>query len=62
MNAKLIYKKTIDDNTSILVTYNQYSNDYQIRLNHSKGASYQNASTLERAALAVKEYLKQVAA
>jgi hypothetical protein len=56
INAELIYKKVINENTSILVTYNKYSKDYQISLNYIDGIKYQNASTFELARQAVKEY------
>jgi hypothetical protein len=56
INAELIYKKVINENTSILVTYNKYSNDYQIRLNYIDGIRYQNVSTFESATQVVKEY------
>jgi hypothetical protein len=56
INAELIYKKVINENTTILVTYNKYSNDYQIRLNYIDGIRYQNASTFDQAKSTVKEY------
>lgn len=56
-NATLIYKKQLNANTSVLVTFNKYSNDYQIRLNHSEGIRYQNASTLDNAQATCLEYL-----
>ena len=56
-NATLLFKRDIDAKTSVLVTFNQYSKDYQIRLNHAEGIRYQNASTLENAQAACREYL-----
>ena len=56
-NATLLFKRNIDADISVLVTFNQYSKDYQIRLNHAEGIRYQSASTLENAQAACREYL-----
>ena len=56
-NATLLFKRDLDANTSVIVTFNQYSSEYQIRLNHSEGIRYQSASTLENAQSTCLEYL-----
>ena len=56
-NSTLLFKREINPNTSVFVTFNYYSKDYQIRLNHSQGIRYQTASTLEAAQAACINYL-----
>jgi hypothetical protein len=56
-NATLLFKRDIDANTSVLVTFNYYSKDYQIRLNHAEGIRYQSARTKDDAKKVVLEYL-----
>jgi hypothetical protein len=56
-NATLLFKRDLNANTSVIVTFNQYSKEYQIRLNHSEGIRYQSASTLENAQATCLEYL-----
>ena len=56
VNAELIYKKVINETTNILVTYNKYSNDYQISLHRVDSVKYQNASNFDAVKQAVKEY------
>ena len=56
-NATLLFKRDLDANTSVIVTFNQYSNEYQIRLNHSEGIRYQSASSLKDAQNTCRAYL-----
>jgi hypothetical protein len=56
-NSTLLFKRELNPNTSVLVTFSHYSKDYQIRLNHADGIRYQSASTLENAQTTCKNYL-----
>lgn len=56
-NSNLLFKRELDSDTSVIVTFNNYSKEYQISLNHSEGIRYQSASTLENAQATCLEYL-----
>ena len=56
-NSTLLFKRELDSNTSVIVTFNDYSKEYQVRLNHSDGIKYQSANTLENAQSTCLDYL-----
>lgn len=56
-NSTLLFKRELDSNTSVVVTFNNYSKEYQVRLNHSDGIRYQSANTLKNAQSTCLDYL-----
>lgn len=56
-NSTLLFKRELDSNTSVIVTFNYYSQEYQVRLNQSGVVKYQSTNTLKNAQSICLDYL-----